>query len=158
MLYDQVIGPFVFEGRLNGQLYLHFLAEELPQFMENVPLARRVGMYIQHDGAPSHFFEGAIAHLNEQFPGRWIARGGPHLWPARSSDLNPLDYNLWDWMKDLVYQEKVETREALIQIIVNAATHIRNNHSKVRKATRVIYRRANKCIEAGGGIFENHLH
>ena len=158
MLYDQVIGPFVFEGRLNGQLYLQFLSEELPQLMENVPLARRVGMYFQHDGAPPHFFGGAIAHLNEQYPGRWIGRGGPHLWPARSPDLNPLDYNLWGWMKDLVYQEKVETREALIQRIVNAATHIRNNHAKVRKATRAIHRRADKCIEVGGGIFENHLH
>jgi len=37
--------------------------------------------------------------LNYRFPGRWMVRGGPHNWPARSPDLSPLDYCVWGWMK-----------------------------------------------------------
>ncbi|CAH1382061.1 unnamed protein product [Tenebrio molitor] len=28
--------------------------------------------------------------LDNQYPQRWIGRGGPHHWPARSPDLNHL--------------------------------------------------------------------
>ena len=30
--------------------------------------------------------------VSTAFPGRWIGRGGPVPWPARSPDLNPLHY------------------------------------------------------------------
>jgi hypothetical protein len=33
MVYDQLIGPFVFPGRLTGAVYLQFL-QELPQLLE----------------------------------------------------------------------------------------------------------------------------
>ena len=48
-----------------------------------------------HDGAPAHFSLVAREFLNATYEDRWIGRGGPHLWPARSPDLNPLDFFLW---------------------------------------------------------------
>jgi hypothetical protein len=40
--------------------------------------------------------------LNATFQDRWIGRGGPIRWPPRSPDLTPLDYFLWDYVKDRV--------------------------------------------------------
>ena len=41
------------------------------------------------------------------------------MWPANSSDLNPVDYKVWGWMQDRVYQQPVadidELREHLLQ-------------------------------------------
>ena len=37
-LDDQLIGPFILEGRLTGEAYLRFLQEELPRLLEDVPL------------------------------------------------------------------------------------------------------------------------
>jgi len=34
---DQLIGPFILEGRLTGEMYLTFLQEELPRILEDVP-------------------------------------------------------------------------------------------------------------------------
>ncbi|XP_023311933.1 uncharacterized protein LOC111692257 [Anoplophora glabripennis] len=65
MLYDQLIGPFIIEGRLNGPKYLQFLEEEPPRLLEDVPLARRLRMYLQHDGTPPHISRIVTAHLNE---------------------------------------------------------------------------------------------
>ena len=108
VLYDQLIGPFVLEGRLTGEAYLRFLHEELPRLLEDVSLNKRGRMYCQHDGAPPHSSREVRNFLNSRFSGRWIGRGSPHHWPARSPDLSPLDYCVWGWMKELVYSEKVK--------------------------------------------------
>ena len=54
VLDNQLIGPFILEGRLTGEAYLRFLQEELPRLLEDVPLNKRGHMYFQHDGAPPH--------------------------------------------------------------------------------------------------------
>jgi len=70
VLDDQLIGPFILEGRLAGETYLRFLQEELPQRLEDVPLDKRSPMYFQHDGAPPHSSRGVTNFLNYRFPGR----------------------------------------------------------------------------------------
>ena len=151
VLDDQMIGPFILEG----EAYLRFLQEELPRILEDVPLNKRSRMYFQNDGAPPHFSSEVRIFLNYRFPGRWIGRDSPHNWPSRSSDLNPLDYCVWGWMKELVYSVKMGTRDALFGRILDATDRIRNSQRKVQRATRAVHNRA--CVAADGGIFENQL-
>jgi len=157
VLDEQLTGPFILEGRLTGEAYLRFLQEELSRLLEDVPLNKRGRMYFQHDGAPPHFSLEVRNFLNYRFPGRWIGRGGPHNWPARSPDLSPLDYCVWGWMKELVYSVKVRTRDALLGRILDAADRIRNRQRKLQRATRTVHNRAAACVADGGGIFENQL-
>jgi len=145
------------EGRLTEEAYFKFLQEELPQLLEDVPLDKRGLMYFQNDGAPPHSSRGVTNFLNYRFPGRWIGRCGPHHWPAKSSELSPLDYFVWGWMKEIVYSEKLETREALFGRILDAADHIRNSLLKLLRVTRADQNRASGCVAAGGGIYENQL-
>lgn len=42
-------------------------------------------------------------YLNRKFPNKWIGRGGPHDFPARTSDLTPMVYFLWCYVKNIVY-------------------------------------------------------
>lgn len=157
LLHNRLIGPFILPGRLNAELYLHFLQEELPQLLENVPLRLRQNLYFQHDGAPPHFSRAVSAYLNHQFPGHWIGRGGPHPWPPRSPDLSPLDYCIWGWMKDIVYKTKVNSRDELIARIMDSAVQIQGSPEKLRNATKAIHKRAAKCIDNDGLIFEHLL-
>jgi hypothetical protein len=106
VLQDQLIGPFVFPGRLTGAVYLQFLQEELSQLFGDVPLAVRYRMVFQHDGASSHFSRAVVEHLNVHFPERCVGRGSMHPWSPRSPNLSPLDYCIWGWMKDIVYQKE----------------------------------------------------
>ena len=142
VLDDQLIGPFILEGRLTGEAYLRFLQEELPPLLEDVPLNKQGCMYFQHDGAPPHFSLEVRNFVNYHFPGRWIRRGGPHNWPARSPDLSPLDYCVLGWMKELVYSVKVGTRDALLVRVLDAADRIRNSQRKLQRATRAVQNRA----------------
>ena len=157
VLYDQLIGPLILEGRLTGEAYLSFLQEELTRLLKDVPLNKRSHMYFQHDGAPPHSSREIRNFLNSHFPGRWIRRGGPHNWPARSPDLGPLDYCAWGWMKELVYSVKAVTRDELLGRILDAADHIRNSQWKLYQVTLAVHNRAAACVAAGGGIFENQL-
>ena len=52
---DMLIGPVSLDDRMTGQNYLNVLQNELPKHLEDVPLATRIAMYIQRDGAPSHY-------------------------------------------------------------------------------------------------------
>lgn len=73
-----------------------------PQF-EQIEQESNLKIVFQQDGAPPHFALRVRERLNEKFPGQWIGRGGPILWPPRSPDLSPLDFFLWGYVKDTVY-------------------------------------------------------
>jgi len=126
VLDDQLIGPFILEGRPTGEENLRFLQEELPRLLENVPLNKRGRMFFQHDGAP-HSSREIRNFLNYRFPERWIGCGGPHNWPNRSTDLSPLDSSEWGWIKELVCSVKVVTRDALLGRILGATDRIRKS-------------------------------
>jgi hypothetical protein len=96
ILGDQLLGPVVLPNRLTGAVYHRFFlcVNDLPILLEYVPLHERHHMGFMHDGAPPHFLRIVRQHLNHTFGEQWIGRWGPLNWPARSSDLNPLEFCL----------------------------------------------------------------
>jgi hypothetical protein len=77
-------------------------------------------------------------------------------WPPRSPDLTPSDFCLWGWMKSEAYREKVNTREELVTRIMNSAALVHQEHQDdLRRATRTIAKRVEKCIVVDGGFFEH---
>jgi len=60
-------------------------------------------------------------------------------------------------MKEKVYEVKVNSREVLLARINEAFMELKGRPVELRKATRAIIKRVEKCIEVGGGTFENLL-
>ena len=61
-------------------------------------------------------------------------------------------------MKSEDYKEEVNTRDELVARIMNIAAVIKQGSQGVlRKVTRTIAKRVEKCIEIDGGIFEHLL-
>lgn len=125
--------------------------------MEDVPLATRARMWFQHDGAPAHFSFDARNHLTATFGERWIGRGGPVHWPARSPDLTPCDFFLWGFLKDKIYATPVETREDLQDRIFDTARELRENPGIFARVRNSLIRRTHLCIDVQGGHFEHLL-
>ena len=68
------------------------------------------------------------------------------------------DFCLWGWMKREVNKEKVNTRDELVARVVNSAALIKQERQDdLRRATRTVAKRVEKCIEVDGGIFEHLL-
>ena len=61
-------------------------------------------------------------------------------------------------MKCEVCKEKVNTRDELVARIMNISALIKQERQDdLRRATRTISKRDEKCIEVDGGIFEHLL-
>jgi len=61
-------------------------------------------------------------------------------------------------MKCEIYKEKVNTRDELVARIMNSAALIKQERQDdLRRATRTIAKRVEKCMEFNGGIFEHLL-
>jgi len=57
------------------------------------------------------------------------------------------DFRLWGWMKSEVYEEKVNTRNELVARIMNSAALVKQEgQDNLRRATRTIAKRVEKCI------------
>ncbi|ERL91683.1 hypothetical protein D910_09010 [Dendroctonus ponderosae] len=50
----RIIGPFIFEQKLNANIYLHFLQNQLTLLLEDIPVRKQVNMFLQQDGCPVH--------------------------------------------------------------------------------------------------------
>jgi len=69
-----------------------------------------------------------------------------------------LDYCLWRCVKSEVYKEKISTRDELVARIMNSAALIKQERQDdLKRATRTVAKRVEKCIEFDGGILEHLL-
>ncbi|GFU86159.1 uncharacterized protein TNCV_368171 [Trichonephila clavipes] len=70
-------------------------------------------LWFQQDGATCHTARATIDLLKDTLGDRLISRFAPVNWPPRSSDLTPLDYFLWGYVKSLIYADKPQTLDHL---------------------------------------------
>jgi hypothetical protein len=145
----------VVEDRISGAQYINFLQETLRILLGSLPLIVCQDVYYQLDGAPALFIHPVFDWLNHNYLGRWIGRGGPVTWPARSPDFTPLDF-LWGCMKENVYATGVEDREDLRHIRI-AAEDIRGQPRLFIDVRNSIRRCCEVCLRAVGGHFEHLL-
>ncbi|XP_032690598.1 uncharacterized protein LOC116853584 [Odontomachus brunneus] len=85
----------------------------------------------------------------------WMGRGGPITWPARSPDLNVLDYFVWGYVKASVEHRRDGNEDEVREAIVAAFNTITPNMA--HRATQQIIRRAELCLQAEGSHFEQLL-
>ncbi|GBO20745.1 hypothetical protein AVEN_84297-1 [Araneus ventricosus] len=97
----------------------------LPEIEELQP-----NIIFQQYEAPPHWSLEVRTVLDEKFPRRWIGRGGPIPCPSRSADITPLDFFLWGYVKNIIYQSPIRDTDELksritaaIQTIDSAMLH-----------------------------------
>uniref|UniRef100_A0A914D2D7 HMG box domain-containing protein n=1 Tax=Acrobeloides nanus TaxID=290746 RepID=A0A914D2D7_9BILA len=74
-------------------------------------------------------------------------------WPPNSPDLNVMDCSIWSILEAEACSKPHQSIEALKKILANAWNAIPQNI--IDKAVYDFPERLKKCIEAGGGHFEN---
>ena len=94
---------------MENQQAVDFLSTRLHEILEKVPADVRLCMRFMHDAAPSHFSRVARQFL--QINGLVVEV--LFAWPARSLDLNPLDFHLWRHLKSIVHATSIENAETL---------------------------------------------
>lgn len=158
IISNYLIGPYFLPPNLNGETYENFLRQDLPDLLDDIPLNLIRDMWFQHDGCPAHFRRSVREWLDTNYPNKWIGRGGPIPWPARSPDLTPMDFYVWGHMKSLVYNEPnpITSVDVLRQKIIDAANEIRRGLTTgvVKSGLR---HRMRVCVRNRGGHVEHVL-
>ncbi|CAL1688642.1 unnamed protein product [Lasius platythorax] len=155
ILGDYLIGPHFFDTTLNGNTYTNFLLNKLPLLLEDIPLALRLIMWFQQDGAPPHYARPSRNALNILYPNRWIGRGSLTHWPPRSPDITPLDFFLWGFIKQKVFSTKPTTPDDMKERIRQACADV--TPQMLAEVRRSLHNRINKCLEVNGNNFEHLL-
>ena len=70
-------------------------------------------IWFQQDRATCQTAEATLDVLSPDFEDRIISHRADVIWPPRSCDLTPLDYYLWDAVRDKCYADKAEAIDAL---------------------------------------------
>ena len=155
IINSRIVGPFFYEGTLTGERYVEFMTEIMNNFLDELDLISRQNLHFQQDGAPAHNYGGTYQLLNTLFNDQWIGTNGPIHWPPRSPDLTPLDFFLWGYLKNLLYRHRYDNADALKTAVRETINQI--DGRTILRAVRTVQKRAQKCIEEGGGIFEHLL-
>ena len=152
---NQILGPVFLPDILTGERYVQLLTDYLPDFLEDVPLLEKNKIVFQQDGAGAHNARIVTNYLNEHFPERWMGRYGPIRWPARSPDLNPLDFFLWGYCKEEIYKTIPEDVEELNTRLHYAIWAIEED--VMEDVHRNLLKRMRACVRMNGGHFEHLL-
>lgn len=141
---NEIIGPII-ESSITSEVYHEMLIAEMLSELKS----RRWldGFHFQHDGAAPHTTRLNLELLKEYFGTRIIARGFQEMfvcglaWLPYSPDILPLDFFLWGYIKNRIYQNNPKTLAELKNGIINMIKAI-----LVAMPARSI------------GSFERHIH
>ena len=136
-----------------SQNYVHMLDTFFWPIIQRKRQASKI--FFQQDGAPAHYSLMARNWLNERLPNRWIGRRGPIEWAARSPDLTPLDFFLWGYVKQKVYQQNIKDLNDLRQSITVTINSIKPD--VLKRVFSEISKRLNLVISSNGGHIEQLL-
>ena len=87
-------------------------------------------IWFQQDGTTCHAAEATLDVLRPVFEDRIISRRADDVWPPRDCDLTPLEYYLWDAVKDkprTIDALKDNTREAIGEIQLHTIDNVLKN-------------------------------
>ncbi|CAK1554495.1 unnamed protein product [Leptosia nina] len=100
---NRILGPVFLPQIMDGEDYLQFINSFLTDELDNLPLTAIQRLWFQHNDAPSHTVKPVCDRLAALFKDHLIGHYGPQAWPPNSPDLAPLDFMLWGYIKDRVY-------------------------------------------------------
>ena len=115
-------------------------------------LQGNLDLIFQQDGAPPHWGLRVRGRLDAQFPNKWIGRGGPIAWPARSPDITPCDFSLWGFVKHRVFQTPVNCLLELKQRITDVVNQV--NQNMLLNTWRELHRRLKWLKEHEGKHYD----
>ena len=159
MLEQGLIGPLWFEdenGRtktIDSEGYIEVLAKFWTALGQR--RAQRGVQWLQQDGATPHCSNVTLSWIETRFSDRVISRRCDNDWAPHSPDLNPLDFHLWGFLKDRVYENNPKTIRNLKNAIENKIQSI--PHDQCKRVIDHFKKRIDVCIQRGGRHLEHVL-
>ncbi|GFT95813.1 uncharacterized protein TNCV_311661 [Trichonephila clavipes] len=160
-----ILGPFFFEETTrNGPVTCTVTARKYKNMLENFVAPQMLqhqcldSITFMQDGAPPHIGLCVQQFLRLHFTNdRVNSRAFPRAWSPHSPNLNPCDFCLWVYLKNLVYRERLIT---LADLKDSITLHVRSiSVDQLRSAVeQTLHRLQILHLEEGNHIEQHSLH
>jgi len=151
-----LLGPYFFDSDLNDQAYLTlFDTKILPSLLQSYE-SNIVGLWWVPDSKVAILTKEVREQLSRVFGNNVLAPGCGVQWPAKSPDLNPMDYFFWGYLKKKVFANPPASLEIMEKQIQDACDEIRQTNV-VSNAMQELKRRTNSCIQRKGQHLEEYV-
>ena len=152
-----IVGPFFFTPAgpvtptVTGKRYESLLRNHVLSALQQRQCVDRT--ILMQDGAPPNIATPVKQLLSAQFgDDRIISRHFPTTWPPRSSDLNPCNFSLWGYLKNVVYSGRIQNL-ANLKASMTHHTHCISTGT-LRSVLEHAVLRFHFVAEQGGGHIE----
>uniref|UniRef100_A0A914D1Q5 Tc1-like transposase DDE domain-containing protein n=1 Tax=Acrobeloides nanus TaxID=290746 RepID=A0A914D1Q5_9BILA len=105
---ELVIGPIFFTGGISSEAY----KQTLKNFVSDLHQISNENEHpiLVQDDSKLHSNAEVVEFLEKEFPNHWIGTESKYAkWPHHSSDLSPINFFLWGYIKSRVYKTPIET-------------------------------------------------
>jgi hypothetical protein len=154
LVHDQLTVPLVLTGHLAADYYyLHFLQDDLPLPLEDIPLQDRLHMWLKQQ-CSNYFWSTSYTVLQLVL---WKSLDKSWRSTCLATPFTRLDtvrYLLARINEGLGNQATLQTWDKVIQCNTDSAAFIYNNHKIIWKATHAVSKWACLCIANEGGNCE----
>ncbi|KAJ3655909.1 hypothetical protein Zmor_015017 [Zophobas morio] len=137
---------------MTGERYRQQILEPFIQQLDDEEL--QLG-YFQQDGATAHTARATLEYLQQHYDDRVISLGVQHAFPPRSPDLTPLDFSIFGYLKDKVFQRQMnnlaELQHEIERWVQSIDGRMLQNIFESKK------KRVNMCLELNGEHFQHLL-
>lgn len=153
----RLFGPYFIHSNVNSVVYVETLKQYWQDAVQTLPTPEEI--WFMQDGARPHRTRAVFDYLEETFDDRVIALDYPEAkgkgieWPPYSPDLNPCDFFLWGFIKDIVYRKSFTDVNVLEQAIIDAFAQV--EPEMLAKVAQNFEKRMGHIVVAGGATFEN---
>ncbi|GBN60593.1 hypothetical protein AVEN_226786-1 [Araneus ventricosus] len=121
--------------------------------LDDLPLSDLRNIWFQHDGSSPHKVSSVQQYIRDTFQQQVIGYGGCVEWPPRSPDLNPLDFFMWEYIKQRVYATPPPTLQELKNRITDTCASV--SPAMLYNVQREVQSRVEMCIVAEAHHFEH---
>ena len=140
------VGDLVFyEGRVNGQTYIHLIGDTLIHFIKRT-FGAKDSFLLMQDNATPHTSKYAMNFFKKN-------KIPVMKWPPSSPDLNPIE-NLWNIIDDRLTKMRPKNLKELTSMIQQIWTNI--NRDTCRKLVDSMPRRLKSCQLVKGGTMSKY--
>ena len=146
-LFDWALSPWW----LTAQIHWVFLADKLPEMLEEIPLALRRNMRFQHNRAAAHFACQVQEHLTATYNNCWNGRSEPVAWPLRSPDITSIS-SYGATLKPWFTRHQLTLKRILLPVLLRW-----QQPGIVEGTHQSLLQRCWLCIEVSGSVLEHLL-
>lgn len=154
-----LVGPYFYDDNMNGAMYRATLDRFHQELVSKMGVNQMQHVWFQQDGASPHTALETREVVRELFASQTVGKFLAIWWPPRSPDITPMDFFLWGYIKEIVFEgNDPPTSVAILKAQIQLAfDKIRADTGLFMRVWSCLLHRCNMIINKNGERIERTI-